>query len=121
MAIPTDIHTLGWYKFGPAPGAAAGSIVIVGHVDSAVDGLGAFFYLRTIPDRATITVTTADGKTHDYQVKARESFAKDNEPLADLFAHTGAPRLTLITCGGTFNRETRSYDDNIVVTATPVS
>lgn len=119
MAIPERIDTLGWYKWGPAPGAGAGSIVIVGHVDSAVDGLGAFFTLKNIPDGAAIAVTTADHRIHRYRVVARESFAKSNEPLAALFARTGAPRLTLITCGGTFNRATHSYDDNIVVTARP--
>jgi len=37
--------------------------------------------------------------------------------MRTLFARTGQPRLTLITCGGAFNRTTRSYDNNIVVTA----
>lgn len=38
---------------------------------------------------------------------------------ADLFATAGAPRLVLITCGGTFDRAAASYLDNIVVFAAP--
>ncbi|HEX2905163.1 MAG TPA: class F sortase [Jatrophihabitans sp.] len=119
MAIPDDIHTLGWYKWGPAPGAPAGSVVIVGHVDSAVAGTGTFFTLRTIADQAAVQVRTADGRTHTYRVLSRQEFRKTSVPLAAIFARTGTPRLTLVTCGGPFDRATRSYEDNIVVTAVP--
>jgi hypothetical protein len=37
-----------------------------------------------------------------------------------IFARDGAPQLVLITCGGTFDRTIRSYEDNVVVTAEPV-
>ena len=33
---------------------------------------------------------------------------------------TGEPVLQLITCGGTFNPEARSYEANVVVTAVPL-
>ena len=33
----------------------------------------------------------------------------------------GAPRLTLVTCGGEFDYENRRYLSNLVVTATPVT
>ena len=36
-----------------------------------------------------------------------------------IFARDGAPRLTLITCGGPFLPEYRSYRDNVVVVAEP--
>jgi hypothetical protein len=50
---------------------------------------------------------------------AREVYAKQELPLARLFARDGKPRLTLITCGGAFDAGERRYDDNIVVTAVP--
>ena len=119
MEIPTDIHTIGWYQWGSAPGASAGSIVMVGHVDSAVQGLGAFFYLKTLTQGALITVTTADNKVWNYHVVAREEFPKTNVPLAAIFDQAGPPRLILATCGGAFDRSTKSYYDNIVITALP--
>jgi sortase family protein len=119
MEIPTNIHTIGWYQWGSAPGATAGSIVMVGHVDSAQQGLGAFFYLKTLTAGALITVTTADNKTWNYRVLAREEFPKTNVPLAAIFDQAGPPRLILATCGGAFDHSTKSYYDNIVVTALP--
>jgi hypothetical protein len=39
--------------------------------------------------------------------------------MARYFARGGAPRLTLITCTGPFDRRTDGYRDNLVVTAVP--
>ena len=93
--------------------------MLAGHVDSARDGLGAFFTLRAIRAGATITVTLASGQHRTYRVIGREIFDKKNVPLGALFSRTGPERLTLITCGGSFNRSKRSQVDNIVVTAVP--
>lgn len=119
MAVPDDVNDLGWYRFGPTSGSASGSIVVVGHVDSATQGEGAFFALRTITPGATITVTTADRRQWRYRVVGRQAYPKAAVPLGALFATSGAPRLTLITCGGRFDAAQRSYTDNIVVTAVP--
>jgi hypothetical protein len=40
-------------------------------------------------------------------------------PLDALFQRTGPPRLVLLTCGGEFQPELRSYADNVVVVAEP--
>lgn len=119
IAVPDDVANLGWYRYGPAPGTATGSIVIVGHVDSATQGEGALFTLTTVKADATITVTTADGRQWHYRVVGREAYPKTSVPLGALFSAAGAPRLTLITCGGRFDEADRSYADNIVVTAVP--
>jgi hypothetical protein len=55
-----------------------------------------------------------------FAVVARERYAKTAIPLEKYFARDGAVRLTLITCGGRFDPKTRHYQDNVVVTATPV-
>ena len=39
MDLPEDVDRVGWYRFGPAPGAD-GSAVLAGHVDDAEQGLG---------------------------------------------------------------------------------
>jgi sortase (surface protein transpeptidase) len=119
MNIPANIHTIGWYQWGSAPGASAGSIVMVGHVDSAEQGLGAFFRLNTLTQGAVITVTTGDNKVWNYHVVAREEFPKTTVPLAAIFDQAGPSRLILATCGGAFDRSTKSYNDNIVITALP--
>lgn len=120
VAIPENIQELGWYQYGPAPGAPEGSIVVVGHVDSATQGLGAFFHLATLTAGDTISVTSADQHQWEYTVVGRETYPKTTIPLEALFSSTGEPRLTLITCGGRFDTAKRSYLDNIVITARPL-
>jgi hypothetical protein len=119
IAIPKNIRTLGWYRYGTAPGAATGSTVIVGHVDSATQGLGALFRLRTIRAGAVVRVRSRDGRTWPYRVIGRQEYPKTTVPLAAIFSPRGTPRLTLITCGGAFDRANHSYLDNVVVTAIP--
>ena len=119
MAIPEQVQDIGWYKFGPAPGADKGSAVLSGHVDSAQQGLGAFSRLGDVKAGDVITVTDAAGRQLSYRVVGKEAFDKKSVPLADLFSRSGAARLTLITCGGAFDSAALSYVDNIVVTAVP--
>ena len=40
-------------------------------------------------------------------------------PTDDVYAPDLAPSLRLITCGGSFDRDTGSYRDNVIVYATP--
>ena len=119
MDVPEQVDVVGWYKFGPAPGAMTGSAVLSGHIDSAQQGLGAFSALVKVKSGDSITVTDASGRRWRYRVVGREAFDKKTVPLADLFSRSGAARLTLITCGGDFDASIRSYVDNIVVTAVP--
>jgi hypothetical protein len=121
FAVPPSIDVVGWYKWGPALNATAGSIVIAGHVDSAEQGRGAFFHLRDLGPGDAITVTGADGSTRRFTVTAREVYPKAKIPLDRYFARDGAVRLTLITCGGPFDASTRHYRDNVVITAQPAA
>jgi sortase (surface protein transpeptidase) len=120
MTVPADVDRVGWYRFGPAPGDE-GSAVIAGHVDDREQGLGAMAPLRDAAVGDEVVVTDAAGTTTRWRVVSRELIEKQVLPLDRLFARTGPPRLTLITCGGPFLPEYRSYRDNVVVVAEPVS
>jgi sortase (surface protein transpeptidase) len=117
MEVPEDVRTAGWYRFGPLPGAR-GSAMLIGHVDSRVQGPGIFFGLSRLDLGERIGVQDSSGSTQSFVVVARRSFAKDELPQ-DLFARDGPPRLTLVTCGGGFDEDTRSYSHNVIVYAVP--
>ena len=119
--VPDDVDVVGWYRFGPTPGAP-GSSLLLGHVDSRVQGLGAFFRLGEVQPGALITVRYAasDAGRHQasFVVVARRSYPKVDLP-GRIFARGGRPVLALVTCGGAFNEATRHYADNVVVYAVP--
>ncbi|QKV80306.1 class F sortase [Amycolatopsis sp. Hca4] len=119
FAAPDRVGTVGWYRYGPGLDAPAGSLVIGGHVDSAREGPGAFFRLRRLEPGARLQFTGTDGRTRDYTVTDRRQIPKSAIDLQAYFDTTGSPRITLFTCGGAFDRATRNYEDNIVVTAEP--
>jgi hypothetical protein len=118
LEVPPDPHVLGWWQHGAAVGEP-GTVVIVGHVDSAELGPGSFFNLGRAKPGDRITVSTAAGSRR-YVVAARRAFPKGHLP-PDAFAPTGRPRLVLITCGGPFDTRTRHYRDNVVVYAVPLA
>jgi hypothetical protein len=119
MALPDDVDRVGWYRFGPAPGAD-GSAVIAGHVDDREQGLGALARLREAEVGDEVVVTDAAGTGTPWRVLSRELIQKQVLPLDRLFAREGPPRLTLITCGGPFLAEFGSYRDNVVVVTEPL-
>ena len=118
MELPEDVSRVGWYRFGPEPGAD-GSAVFAGHVDDEEQGPGALFRLRNAAVGDELTVTDAAGTATRWRVVSRELITKQVLPVDRIFARDGAPRLTLITCGGPFLPEYRSYRDNVVVVAEP--
>jgi hypothetical protein len=120
MTLPKDVAVVGWYRFGPAPGSAAGAAVIAGHVDARGQGAGALFRLREVGVGDTVEVTRSDGVQVGYRVVGKETIVKQRLPTERLFARDGVPRLALITCGGPFLPEVSSYRDNVVVVAEPV-
>ncbi|MBB2947142.1 hypothetical protein FB565_006910 [Actinoplanes lutulentus] len=117
FAVPADVGRVGWYRFGPGFEAVAGSIVVAGHVDAADQGKGVFFRLGSLKAGDVVTLTGLGGVTRDFEVVARERYRKVAVPLEQYFARDGSVRLTLITCGGTFDAKTRHYRDNVVITA----
>lgn len=116
MEIP-GASEVGWYRYGPSPGQE-GSAVLAAHI--AFNGSsGVFRNLDRIELGATVTVTYDDGSTRTFVVTERFQVGKGDLPFDRVFAKSGEPVLTLITCGGDFNRSLRSYDDNVVVVAVP--
>lgn len=116
LRIPADPARLGWWIGSARPGEQRGTVLVAGHVDTAEAGRGALFRLETLTPGARIEVRAA-GRTRAYEVVARRSYVKRKLP-AGLFRTDTAPRLVLITCGGSFDDGT--YSHNVVVYAEPV-
>lgn len=115
MEIP-PADEVGWYRFGASPGEP-GSAVLAAHI--AYDGVdGVFRRLDRLGAGHEVVVSFDEGSREDYLVTEVVTFDKDELP-DDLFARDVAERLVLITCGGEFNPELRSYESNVVAYAVP--
>lgn len=119
LAVPSNVRRLGWWRDGAAPGDIYGTTLIAGHVDSKVQGAGAFKQLYRAKAGMRIRVTTSDGRVRQYRVTTTRRILKESLP-ANIFTQRGAAKLVLVTCGGPFNSRTGHYRDNIIVTAVPV-
>lgn len=118
MALPDRPTEIGWYAYGPTPGAEEGSAVLAGHVDSRRYGIGPLVKLQRLERGDTIVVTSAQGKT-TFSVTAVERISKRALPVRDLFRRTGSPEVRIITCGGPYDPRSGGYQDNVIVTARP--
>lgn len=119
MELPEDVQRVGWFEPGVAPGEAAGTAVMSGHVDAASQGRGALFELHDVEPGDAVEVVHADGRTSTWDVSVIEVHHKAALPIEELFTRRGEPRIALITCTGPFDPDARRYRDNLVVLAVP--
>ncbi|MFI8193293.1 class F sortase [Streptomyces sp. NPDC085946] len=118
LAVPEDPAVAGWYRFGPEPGSARGSAVLVGHVDGDTGALGEFAALFDVRRGDRVEVRRAGAGPAVYRVVSRVTVPKEDLPVS-VFRRTGAPVLTLITCAPPFAPGQGGYLANLVVTAEP--
>lgn len=116
-AIETPRHwqRAGWYDGGPRPGDI-GAAVILGHVDSTT-GPAVFYRLSELRPGDEIRVARADGSVAIFAVDRLEQHRKTQFPTDEVYYPTPQPTLRLVTCGGDFDTQARSYRDNLVVFA----
>jgi hypothetical protein len=102
----------GWYRLGPTPGEM-GPAVIAGHVD-AHGGPAVFARLGRLRTGDRAEVTRADGSVATFRIDTVERVPKNAFPSKKVYGDIGFPGIRLITCGGSFNRKTGHYVDNVI-------
>lgn len=116
MEIPEAFDQAGWYRFGPAPGAAAGTAVIAGHVDTTSEQ-APFSQLKTLAPGTAVQVGRRGAPALNYRVVSVELMAKDSFDGGSLFRRYGPHELKIVTCGGRWLQDRMDYSDNVIVTA----
>lgn len=109
----------GWYENSPAPGALGPSIIL-GHVDSREFGPGVFFSLNQLKPGDSIDVTRKDGTVAMFSVDTVRTVQKSDFPTSEVYGNLDHAGLRLITCGGEFDENARSYESNIIAFASLV-
>ncbi|KQX82812.1 class F sortase [Streptomyces sp. Root1310] len=108
---------VGWYAAGAKPGAR-GTALLVGHVDTETRP-AVFYKLSTLKAGETVRVVRDDGKVAEFTVDDVEVVQRDRFDARQAYGPRQSDRaeLRLITCGGTFDRVSRSYTANVIVSA----
>lgn len=121
LTIPGNIHQVGWFSgnqtgTGVLPGAP-GDALIAGHVDSAAAGEGALFHLDRLTPGATITVVGSNGQATTWRISSPPVVLPKQVVAHMVWPTSGPPTITIVTCGGPFDRASGHYADNVVVNA----
>ncbi len=116
MEIPGSVLEVGWYTLTNVRPGDPGTAVLAGHVNSRTQGRGVFYELDRLAPGDEVIVDTIDGP-QVWVVTETTSYRRKALPVEEIFSLDGTPRLALITCGGEFDEEIRSFADNVVVYA----
>jgi len=103
----------GWYKLGPAPGAP-GPAVIIAHSFFNHER-DVFYNLKRLQPGDEIQVYDGSGEVAVFVVDSKEEILKTELPTERIWNQTSEPVIRLVTCGGTFDPETRHFLSNVIV------
>jgi sortase (surface protein transpeptidase) len=113
VGVPKAYDTVGWYKYSPTPGEL-GPSVILGHVDS-YKGAAVFYYLGQLKVDDVIEIERIDGSVAVFRVIGYERVEQDAFPMDRVYGNISHAGIRLITCSGTYDKKTNSYDRNLIV------
>jgi sortase (surface protein transpeptidase) len=108
-----------WYQYLASPGDP-GPAVLLGHVDT-YRGPAVFYRIHELRPGDAIQVRLADGRSVDFAVDSVRTYPKTEFPTEAVYGLSTEPVLRLVTCGGPFDEDRRTYLGNVVVYASLVT
>lgn len=115
MDVPKHPDRVAWYQLGPRPGQS-GNAVIAGHVDWA-GRVRAFWWLNRLGPGDLVEIIDQNDKSYSFVIQWKRMFNASAAPVQEIFASSTVPEITLITCGGVFDPQTKQYLSRLVVRA----
>ena len=115
MDVPKNADNAAWYQLGPRPGER-GNAVVAGHVDWG-GKLAVFWGLSRLKAGDTVEVVAADDRKYEFSVQWVRLYDAAQAPVQEVFGQADGTELTLITCGGDFDRKNRQYLSRVVARA----
>jgi len=116
VAVPTSIYLAGWFTGSALPGQPGVSLIdghVLGRYNDAI-----FKDLKNLRAGDTITIQLGDKSLKQFTVQTTSTYPVAQVPVEMLKQLPGVQnQLTLITCGGTFDPHTITYDHRVIVRA----
>jgi LPXTG-site transpeptidase (sortase) family protein len=120
LGAPNTAWDVGWYEDGGLPGQS-GAMLVDGHVNDSYNTPGVFARLKNMENGDRLTVERGDGAMLSYQVVTVEQKPVGSVDMKRLLRPIeGSEGLNLITCGGTYDKKSGTYNDRIIVFATRI-
>ena len=117
MSAPTKYSEVAWYMNGTIPGNK-GSAVLAGHLDNGLGLAGVFKNLTKIKVGDEIYVKDSNGPLMKFSVNDIRTIDYNDIDGNLIFAPEDDKSLIrLITCGGKWMPERKTYDKRVVITA----
>lgn len=118
MVVPKNARDVAWLDQGPFPGRTQNA-VLAGHINYS-GRAGTFNQIDNLREGDPVVVTL-DGTKYTFRVTWVCSFPRDTELADQIMGYTDVPSVTLISCGGVFDRRARTHTNRIAVRAELVS
>ena len=114
MVVPRNARDVAWLDQGPFPGDTQNA-VLAGHIKySRV--LGSFGRLQQVAP-GDVVIVEMDGKRWEYQVQWTCLFDHNTTLAERIMGYTEVPSITLISCGGVFDRSAGTHNKRVAVRA----
>ncbi len=119
LVVPDDVDVAGWWDGGATVSDPFGTMVIAGHVDSEIQGIGPFSALLSAAE-GDVVEALAPAVDQTYVVSSVTRIPRDSlTERDDLFTSSGTHQLVLLTCAGDFIPQKGGYQELAVVVAEP--
>lgn len=114
MAVPSNARDVGWLDQGPWPGQTQNP-VLAGHIAYSKKA-GTFNRIQDLNPGDPVHVTM-DGVRYTYRIIWVRLYDRNTPHVEKIMGYTEVPSVTLITCGGTFDRRAGTHSKRVVARA----
>lgn len=119
LDAPGSAWDAGWYNQSGLPGQGHGALLLDGHVNDALGSPGIFYNLTSLVSGDKMEIERGDGQTFTYSVVSVQDIPLEKVDMNALLTsvEAGKEGLNLITCGGLYDYQKKTYDHRILVFA----
>ena len=119
MVVPKNARDVAWLDQGEIPLGPTQNVVLAGHINYSRRA-GSFSRLQSMRPGEIVTLSMG-GKTLQYRVQWTCLFDRQTTQAARIMGYTENPSVTLISCGGVFDRRARTHNKRVAVRAELIS
>lgn len=114
--VDTPQTDVGWYDQSRKPGQN-GMMAFNGHFRNTDTTPGVFYRLSELGAGSDIYINDYAGHRSVYRVVSVDTVETGEFPLTSVYLDAATPRLSLVTCSGEYNLNTKDYSNRTIVYA----